>query len=491
VLASKQKPAQIENMPTPRTKNLTLAEPAAESPALSAPHRFDWPLAYEAEALIRRRLGAFLEQNTFARQLAARMREQTGTDFFEWVDHLVLGPDDESALLAAGLACDAEAETPNGEPAFDHPQATLPRVLLRRDRQNPSVVAIKPEFVADFIARHSLRTKPEGEPRSRYRRVAVSEENGTQLEAVERRAYRGFVPAPLKRGELEAVIQAVELFQTRPRWFADDAEGFAVAGKLLNQALKLVGRDMACHLCFEAERAFWESRNRAARLQKFRQDALGLGWGNHDHHTFRSSREHFADLVQALTKLGFHKRERFYAGAEAGWGAQVLEQPATGIVVFADVDLLPEETELDFSTRKLPPAPKLGTVGLWVGLHGESFLEAGMHHLEARFDFDNLRDQLQRQSVNTMKPFSDFAFLRQAFTEGERWPVRRERVERLVQQGLLTTKQAATFLRDGAIGSHLENLQRHGGFKGFNQKAVSAIIAATDPRKQNLAHAAT
>jgi hypothetical protein len=34
----------------------------------------------------------------------------------------------------------------------------------------------------------------------------------------------------------------------------------------------------------------------------------------------------------------------------------------------------------------------------------------------------------------------------------------------------------------GAIGSHLENLQRKGGFKGFNQKSVSVIIQATDPR---------
>jgi len=35
-----------------------------------------------------------------------------------------------------------------------------------------------------------------------------------------------------------------------------------------------------------------------------------------------------------------------------------------------------------------------------------------------------------------------------------------------------------------SIGSHLENLQRKGGFKGFNQHAVSLIIAETDPRKQ-------
>jgi hypothetical protein len=31
---------------------------------------------------------------------------------------------------------------------------------------------------------------------------------------------------------------------------------------------------------------------------------------------------------------------------------------------------------------------------------------------------------------------------------------------------------------------HLENLQRKGGFKGFNQHAVSLIIAETDPRQQ-------
>jgi hypothetical protein len=37
-------------------------------------------------------------------------------------------------------------------------------------------------------------------------------------------------------------------------------------------------------------------------------------------------------------------------------------------------------------------------------------------------------------------------------------------------------------LEEGAVGSHLENLQRRGGFKGFNQKSVSVIIEATDPR---------
>ncbi len=448
------------------------------------PPTFDWPLAYDGEKLLRQRLTSFLAHNSFAAALASRMQAGTGTDFFEWVDHIVLSPDDETALVRAGFVADPLLTGPRGETVLEHPRATLPRVLLRRGRTNPSVVAIKPEFVADFIAANHLNVTAEGEPRSRYRRALISAENGATLEAVERRAYRGFITAKLKAGELAAMARTAELFQTRPRYFADDADGFAEARRRLRQALKLVGRDVACQLFFEAERAYWEKRNRAARLQKFRQDQLGLGWGNHDHHTFRCSRAWFAGLIDFLDQLGFVKRERFYAGAEAGWGAQVAEQPVTGIVVFADVDLMPEDTTVDFSTRPLPPANQLRTVGLWTGLHGESFLQSGMHHLEARFDFNSLRDQLQQQGVTLMKPFSDFEFLRQAFTEGERWAVHPERAERLAAAGLITRAQCEQFIREGAIGSHLENLQRHGGFKGFNQKAVSAIIAATDPRTQ-------
>jgi hypothetical protein len=295
------------------------------------------------------------------------------------------------------------------------------------------------------------------------------------------------VPAPLDFNQLRAIIKSKELWQTRRRLFPDDAEGFRTADKILDQSIELVGHDLSCEFFFAAERVYWESRNRAAQIQKRRQDQLGLGWGNHDHHTFRCSREHFVDLIEFLLKLGFQKRERYYAGAEAGWGAQISEQPTVGIVVFADVDLMPEETQIDFSTQKLPPATRLGTVGLWVGLHGESFLQAGMHHLEARFDFNLLRDQLKGCGISTMKPFSDFEFLRQAFTEGERWQVRRERAQQLLSDKLITQQQFDQFIKEGAIGSHLENLQRHGGFKGFNQKSVSVVIAATDPRKSHFA----
>ena len=68
-------------------------------------------------------------------------------------------------------------------------------------------------------------------------------------------------------------------------------------------------------------------------------------------------------------------------------------------------------------------------------------------------------------------------------TEGERWPVKEERLQALLADKLITVEQAAQFRVNGAIGSHLENLERNEGFKGFNQKGVSEIIAKTDPRK--------
>ena len=114
-----------------------------------------------------------------------------------------------------------------------------------------------------------------------------------------------------------------------------------------------------------------------------------------------------------------------------------------------------------------------------------------MHHLECQFDFDALKQQLEAEAgVKTMKPFTDFPYLRQAFTEGERWPVRPERIERLLSAGRITAEQAEQFREKGAIGSHLENLERNEGFKGFNQTGISEIIAATDPRARRQARVA-
>jgi hypothetical protein len=460
--------------------------------SLQTPDNFNWPLAYEAEALLSKHINAFLAKNPLAARLAQRMHDETGTEFFEWVDHFVVSTGHEVALRAAGFIVEA-TEAPAGHVVYAHPHAMLPRVIMDKKAdpsKAPRSLAIRPEFLADFMARHGLTGEPAGAPCARYRVLRINEVNDTVFEAVERLGYRGFVvrePAP---GFAAAVVKVRELWRARKRGFADDDDGVKAAFAVLRKSVDLVGRDVACELFFAEEREFWMFRNRAGRVQKRRQDQLGLGWANHDHHTYRCSRKYFPDLVRFMELLGLEKRERFYAGAEAGWGAQVMETSDVGIVVFADVDLLPDEVTGDYAAQRLPEIPAARTVGLWCGLHGDSFLQAGMHHLEARFNHPLLKEQLAAEGIVTMKPFSDFPFLKQAFTEGERWAVDPDRVAALQAKGIITPAQAAGFIKDGAIGSHLENLERKGGFKGFNQKAVSVIIAATDPRKvQEAAHA--
>jgi len=450
----------------------------------SADTSFDWPLAYQAESLVRDFISGFLRKNSAAETLAKEMSEKTGTDFLEWVDHFTLAPEHEGELRDAGFI-DEPVRAEAGQKVVYHPRAMLPRVLLKPAgslNSVPAKVAIRPESVVNFVARHQLSGKIHGAFGDRLREVVISAEDGHTFTAIERLAYRDFVESENVPGFAAEVIAVQELWRSRKRDFPNDEDGVRHAFALQQEAIDRVGADVACELFFAEERAYWELKNRAGRIQKRRQDLLGLGWGNHDHHTFRSSRRFFADLVTFLQNFGFKKRERYYAGAEAGWGAQIQEHAVTGITVFADVDLMPEETEIDFSSQRLHDATVLRTVGLWCALHGDSFLQAGMHHLEARFEFENLRAQLADEGINTMNPFSNFDFLKQAFTQGERWQVNPKRVESLVEGSLITQEQATKFLDEGAVGSHLENLQRRGGFKGFNQKSVSVIIEATDPR---------
>lgn len=426
------------------------------------------PAAAEAVAgLVDRVLAA----NPWAAGFATRLRAGTGTRFGDWLDHLVVPrtPGDEGRLRDTGFVDD-----PIG---LRHPGGLFPPIAWG---EGPAA-ALKVESVADALAANGIDADIDGAPGPGLRRALLAD-GAAQVWAVERLGGTGIRHGTADPVQAVAAIRHGERFRCRRRAFADPGEGFAHARALIDAASAEVGRDAACALFFAAERGYWQRRNRAARIQRARQDAFGLGWANHDHHTYRSSRRWFAPMIAVLERLGFACRERFYAGAEAGWGAQVLEQPATGIVIFADVDLSPEELRGDFAHEPLPPRDALGTVGLWCALHGEAFLEAGMHHLEATFAFDDARAQLAALGVASMKPFTDFPHLRQCFTEGERWAVAPERVDRLLAAGAITAAQAEAFRRDGALGSHLEILERNHGFKGFNQHGVSEIIAATDPR---------
>ena len=445
--------------------------------------QFTWTPQPEAAACVQSLVTEFLDANAAASALAIRMRDETGTRFVDWVDHIVVPASwaDTESWRNAGY----EAETIDGTPCFVHHGGIFPALRVADD--DVTRVALLVDDVSDFAVVHELDVI-HGEPGAAYRCAVVNTTSQTELSVVERHGYVGFTVQSVVPEDAAAIARHGELFRTRRRAMGTDAAGFENLQALVRAAVDEVGRDRACDLFFAAEREYWQRRNRAAQVQFARQASLGLGWGNDDHHTYRSSREWFSTLIATFETLGFYCRERFYAGRQSGWGAQVLEQPVTGIVIFADVDMSPDELRGDFSHAGLEWRDELGTIGLWCGLHGESILEAGMHHLECTFDYALLREQLAGAHIETMDPFTSFSYLKQAFTRGEIWPVRPARLDVLVKAGRITAEQAEQFRSKGALGSHLENLERNDGFKGFNQEGVSEIIADTDPRRQ-LIHA--
>lgn len=422
-----------------------------------------------------------------AADLARRLRDETGTRFIDWVERLTLpdSPTLQEELRELGFTSDSGVGSlPAG--LYDHPGGMFPVVELG-EQFGLSLLA---DSVEDFARQVQCEGRPMGEPFSPTRRVLVAEGHTAGLDTARLDPARLWVTerhcgrfvSEFTQAEPELVQSTLECFVRRPREL-NEIDAFREAKRLIADATAKLGAEYCCDLFFKAERIYWESRNDAARWQKSRQDALGLGWGNHDHHTYRSSREHFKELIECMELLGLRCRERFYAGREAGWGAQVLEHPANGILVFADVDLAPEEIMGDFAHDGLEPHDQLGTVGLWCKLHGEAFLSAGMHHLEAQFDFLEACRQID-PVFGVMPPFSDFPYLKQCFTRGQQWDVSDERLQKGLRNGWITDDQAERFRREGALGSHLEILERNDGYKGFNQGGISKIIARTDPRGQ-------
>src|SRR5689334_8623064 len=115
--------------------------------------RFDWPLCYAAEEFLLNQIAALTARNSAAAQLAERMRSETGTLLFDWVDHVVLPAHFEPALANAGFVPDPLGDTPHSnQSVFWHPDAMLPRVIIdrtsRRD-EAPLSLAIHVDSVSD------------------------------------------------------------------------------------------------------------------------------------------------------------------------------------------------------------------------------------------------------------------------------------------------------------------------------------------------------
>jgi hypothetical protein len=464
-------------------------EPVIKSQSESL-SEFIWRPEPAAAAWLQSALADAMKPLPWTVGFANRLRQHAGVRIIDLVETVFLSASSNrlrSAIEAGWIESPLLNGTLPSVHSYRHPGGLFPTIAIHHELAEEEIeISIRVEFVSDFLATNDLARPIDGRPWAPYRRAVVESAKGKAIFSVaERHGRLGFDTS--NGPDVSEVVEVFETFMTRRRDFDSDDEAMQYTNELVDKGIARIGRDYACDRFFAAERMYWQKRNLAARIQKGRQDRFGIGWANHDHHTYRSSRNQFKALVSLWEKLGFYCRERFYAGVEAGWGAQVMEQPITGLVTFNDVDLSPEELAGDFSHDGLVDQNELKTIGLWCGLHGEAVHSAGMHHLEGTFDFDALRDQLESQAgIRTMKPFTDFPYLKQAFTEGERWPVKEERLQRLIKQNLISREQADSFRKNGAIGSHLENLERNEGFKGFNQKGVSKIIAATDPRRQTI-----
>lgn len=457
----------------------------------SSDNRFAWQVQPLAAKWVKRALNSLIERSLPLHQLSEQMLLVTGTRMVDWIDHLVLDATRSSALVDELESVGYERDRSRSRAVLRHLQGMFPPILVEEVDEACESVAIRCDAAETALAvlptvldlpvvESAAIVGPRG---GMFRRVVLDISHGVALQLVERHGYDGFDGMEHSAEQLDAAVRHLDAFRHRERHFETLEKGFDEAQRLIRAAIAEIGADWACDLFFTAERECWMARNQAGQVQYGRQNQLGLGWANHDHHTFRSSRAAFPHLIATLELMGFRCRERFYAGREAGWGAQVLEQPKARITIFADVDLSPEEVAGDFAHGTLPERRELGTVGLWCALHGEAFLQAGMHHLECQFDFAAARDQLAATGVASMAPFTDFDYLRQAFTIGEMWRVDPKRIDQLVAEGSISTDEADRFRRDGAVGSHLEILERNDGYKGFNQTGISEIIARTDPRR--------
>lgn len=442
---------------------------------------FEWKCQPKAENLILELIKRTSDANPAILKLEECLLHQTSTRLCDWVDYVLV---EKTGQILKKMEEAGYLQQGNGhQPVFAHPGAQLPRIVLTQSKEVSMGVAVSVDSIADFImVRGGGDYLIEGSHFGDFRRCQISLEQKTALWVVERRGTLTLQPTMEKPERIESYSRVLEKWMTRPRVQLDEDRAMQETVRLVHQLIEEVGQHRAAWTVLEGERRYWQSRNIAGQIQKARQDKLGMGWSNHDHHTFRSSRRRFTQLVHLFELLGFHCRERYYAGEEAGWGAQVMENPVCHLVLFLDVDLGADEIAQDFAHEPLPELDHLGTIGLWCTLHGDSILKAGMHHLEAQFMFDELTQEMANRGVTMMSPFSTFSYLKQAFTTGEIWSVEPSRVQSLLEKGLISVEQGEHFLQHGAIGSHLENLQRREGYKGFNQKNVSIIIKQTDPR---------
>lgn len=431
-----------------------------------------WQRLPLAEQALRRALRDVLGRCSAAASFEQWLLTSTAVRLRDIVDHIAIADERDFGDFAdAGWS-----ETKNGE--WRNSGGLFPAVV----RHSRPAIWLRVENVALFLRAYALDIPIEGPEHGPVRKAVAFSGDGVEVGIIERNGWPGMevpevAPSLIRRARIHG-----QIFRTRRRNFDSVEQGLRHTESLVDSAVGDLGPHWSCSIWLGAERDYWVQRCRAGRVQKERQDRAGIGWSNIDHHTYDGSRAHFRHSIRIFEKLGYELREMLYAGELAGWGSQVLEQPVIGSTIFADVDLAPDELAVDFSHEELPPLGRHRRAGLLSFLLGESILAAGLNHVAGLYDQAALRAQLAEFGVTMMAPFSDFTYLYQELTEGQRGPVDPRAVDLLERGGHIGAEEAEMLRLEGAIISHLENIERNEGYKGFNRDGIDSVLRKLDPR---------
>lgn len=421
-----------------------------------SPKRFLWQSYPKAQAFLDQQLSRFLIPSQKRLSLHSplqetiRLRDEAaaiGIRFFDLLEHVKLASPSSVRTLLEHQGFSLEKRVGKTQRVYRHSEALFPALILEEVRMENSSTLLEIAVKSENLE-HLKKVRGYTETVGDNEKISLKGPDDYTLTFV---------------GKEEDSQNPFGVYRdTHIRLLEDPEEGFDKTVDLVREVVAQIGKERAAYEWAQAEVRFWEARNRAATLQGNRQREIGLGWANKDHITYRNSKAFFPRTIEILEYLGFEKRERLDAEE---FTAQVMEHKVLGISAFVDVD---------------PPEQKeFGTVGLWVKLHGESMLSAGLHHMAARYDFLKVQEVLKKQGVHFRPPFSNFEDLKQVFTEGEKRPISERRARRLFQEGIVTENQMRDYITEGAVYTHLENIQRGNGFKGFNQRSVNKTLRDT------------
>ena len=259
----------------------------------NAPKNFEWPQYPEADKILREKVDEFLNEHLFAADLAKRMHEETGTDFFDWVDHIVVPRGSYGCELSAKLRKQGFRDAPKEDLlALRNKDADFPTVIFESS-DAAITVGIAVESVDDFLQKHRLEARITGAPNGPFRYVCIDYGN-MRLTILERHGTKE-CNTPSTEFYDGPVFKGYGLWDSRDRE-PEPGQEHEYMQKTLDYAkelVALVGRGRAADIALDCERNYWmyTKENTAGALMKDRLDVLGLGWGKiRDHHTFRSRR---------------------------------------------------------------------------------------------------------------------------------------------------------------------------------------------------------